>query len=110
VYAAVTLDRTGHTNEAAAFYRWCRDVAFRDDDCVDGGKGVFYQKYTTDGYKVWTSPQLDETASVPWGLYYHYLTTGDTGFLTNFYALAYQCASASSEGSCSNAQVFSAFV
>jgi GH15 family glucan-1,4-alpha-glucosidase len=109
VYAAITLDRTGHTNEAAAFYRWCRDVAFRDDDCVDGGKGVFYQKYTTDGYKVWTSPQLDETASVPWGLYYHYLTTGDAGFLTNFYTLAYQCASASSEGSCSNAQVFSAF-
>jgi GH15 family glucan-1,4-alpha-glucosidase len=109
VYAAITLDRTGHTNEAAAFYRWCRDVAFRDDDCVDGGKGVFYQKYTTDGYKVWTSPQLDETASVPWGLYYHYLTTGDAGFLTNFYALAYQCASASSEGSCSNGQVFSAF-
>ncbi len=109
VYAAITLDRTGHTNEAAAFYRWCRDVAFRDNDCVDGGLGVFYQKYTTDGYKVWTSPQLDETASIPWGLYYHYLTTGDAGFLTNFYTLAYQCASASSEGSCSNSQVFSAF-
>ncbi|HXI83336.1 MAG TPA: hypothetical protein VNL17_04505 [Verrucomicrobiae bacterium] len=109
VYAAVTLDRTGHTNEAAAFYKWCRDVAFRDDDCVDGGKGVFYQKYTTDGYKVWTSPQLDETASVPWGLYYHYLATGDGGFLTNYWNLAYQCANASSENSCSNANVFSAF-
>ena len=109
VYAAVTLDRTGHTNEAAAFYRWCRDVAFRDDDCVDGGKGVFYQKYTTDGYKVWTSPQLDETASVPWGLYYHYLATGDGKFLTNYWNLAFQCANASSENSCSNANVFSAF-
>ena len=80
VYAAITLDRTGHTNEAAAFYKWCRDIAFRDADCVDGGLGFFYQKYTTDGYKVWTSPQLDETASIPWGLYYHYLTTGDGGF------------------------------
>ncbi len=109
VYAAVTLDRTGHTNEAAAFYKWCRDIAFRDTDCVDGGLGVFYQKYTTDGYKVWTSPQLDETASIPWGLYYHYLATGDAGFLTNYYTLAYQCASASSEASCSNSQVFSSF-
>ena len=100
VYAAVTLDRTGHTNEAGAFYRWCRDVAFRDADCVDGGLGVFYQKYTTDGYKVWTSPQLDETASIPWGLYYHYLTTSDGGFLTNYWNLAFQCANASSENSC----------
>jgi GH15 family glucan-1,4-alpha-glucosidase len=106
VYAAITLDRTGHTNEAAAFYKWCRDVAFRDTDCVDGGLGFFYQKYTTDGYKVWTSPQLDETASVPWGLYYHYLATGDGGFLTNYWNLAFQCANASSETSCSNALVF----
>jgi hypothetical protein len=101
VYAAITLDRTGHTNEAAAFYHWCRDVAYRDNDsCVDGGKAPFYQKYTTDGYKVWTSPQLDETASMPWGLYYHYLTTGDGGFLTNYWNLAFQAANASSETSC----------
>ena len=106
VYAAITLDRTGHTNEAAAFYQWCRDIAFRDTDCVDGGLGIFYQKYTTDGYKVWTSPQLDETASIPWGLYYHFLATGDGTFLTNFWNLAFQCANASSENSCSNTDVY----
>ena len=100
VYAAITLDRTGHPDEAAAFYKWCRDVAFRENDCVDGGKAVFYQKYTTDGYQVWTSPQLDESASIPWGIYYHYLTTGDGAFLTNYWDLVFQTANASSENSC----------
>src|ERR1043166_4454370 len=32
VYAAITLDRTGHTKEAENFYRWLRDVAFRYPD------------------------------------------------------------------------------
>ncbi len=106
VYAAITLDRTGHTNESAAFYGWLQNTAYRDSDCVDGGKGFFYQKYTTDGYKVWTSPQLDESASVPWGMYYHYLSTGDGSFLSNYWNLAFTSINASSENSCSNSIVF----
>ena len=106
VYAAITLDRTGHTKEGGEFYKWLLDVAFRDSDCVTGGKGFFYQKYTTDGYKVWTSPQMDESASVPWGIYYHYLTIGDTAFLTNYWDLAHQAASAANESSCSNGVAF----
>ncbi|MGO9610234.1 MAG: glycosyl hydrolase family 65 protein [Verrucomicrobiia bacterium] len=95
VYAAVTLDRTAHTNEAANFYHWLRDVAYRNPDQNPGGKSFFEQKYTTDGYFVWTGAQMDETAVVPWGLYYHYLTTGDAGFVTNYYQLALQSAYAS---------------
>ncbi|HVM59329.1 MAG TPA: glycosyl hydrolase family 65 protein [Verrucomicrobiae bacterium] len=102
IYAAVTLDRTGHTNEAAAFYRWLGNAARREADCVDGGLGVFAQKYTTDGTPVWRNAQLDATASVPWGLYDHYLTTGDGSFLTDNWNLAFTSANASSETSCRN--------
>jgi len=92
VYAAITLDRTAHTNEAAGLYHWLRDGAYRNSDQNPGGKSFFMQKYTTDGYFVWTGAQLDETAVVPWGLYYHYLVTGDTNFVANYYQLALQSA------------------
>ena len=99
IYAAITLARTGHADEALAFYRWLRDTAQRDFDSGIGDKGFFYQKYSTDGYRIWTSPQVDETASVPWGIYYHYLITGDTGFLGSYWNLVYTSARASSEDS-----------
>jgi GH15 family glucan-1,4-alpha-glucosidase len=92
VYAAVTFDRTGHTNESTAFYRWLNN-AVRPSETW--GSGYFYQKYTTDGKPVWTSPQVDETASIPWGMYYHYLATGDGAFLSNNWNLAYTSARAS---------------
>ena len=87
VYAAITLDRIGYPTEAENFYRWLRDVAYRAPDCNPGGKSFFFQKYTTDGYFAWNSPQIDETASVPWGIYYHYLSTGDLGFISNYAGL-----------------------
>ncbi len=99
VYAAITLARTGHTNESAQFYHWLRDIAARDFDTGIGDKGFFYQKYSTDGYRIWTSPQVDETASVPWGVYYHYLVTGDNAFLNSYWNLVYTSARASSETS-----------
>lgn len=105
IYAAITFDRTGHTNEATGAYHWLRDVAYRDFDTGIGDKGFFYQKYTTDGYQVWTSPQIDETASAPWGIYYHYMTTGDATFLTNFWNLVYTSARASSETSSINSDL-----
>jgi GH15 family glucan-1,4-alpha-glucosidase len=95
VYAAITLDRLGYTQESESFYRWLRDVAFRNPDDNPGGKSFFFQKYTTDGYFAWNSPQIDETASVPWGAYYHYLTTKDGAFLTNYWNLVRESAYAS---------------
>jgi GH15 family glucan-1,4-alpha-glucosidase len=96
VYAAITFARTGHTNESAAFYRWLNNAQRATDAW---GPGFFYQKYTTDGVPVWQSPQVDETASIPWGLYYHYLVTGDASWATGNWSLAYTAARASSEDS-----------
>jgi GH15 family glucan-1,4-alpha-glucosidase len=98
-YAAITFARTGHTNEALNFIHFLRDVAYRDTDTGIGDKGFFYQKYTTDGYQVWTAAQVDETASVPWALFYIYSITGDSNFLTNNWNLAYTSGRASSEDS-----------
>lgn len=101
-YAAITFARNGFTNEAVKFIRFLRDFAYRDTDTGIGDKGFFYQKYTTDGYQVWTAPQVDETASVPWTLYYIYSLTGDAAFLTNNWNLAYTSARAASEDSAIN--------
>lgn len=84
VYGAVSLARTGHLAESAGVYAWMRDVCFRDNEAW--GKGFWKQKYTTDGHVVWFAPQIDETAVFPWGVYYHYLITGDIGFLSAHYA------------------------
>jgi hypothetical protein len=98
-YAAVTFDRTGHAAESAAFYRWLNNA---ERPTESWGPGFFYQKYTTDGKPVWRNPQVDETSSVPWGMYYHYLVTGDGAFLSNNWNLAYTSARASSEDSAVN--------
>ncbi|MEI6084660.1 MAG: TIM-barrel domain-containing protein [Verrucomicrobiota bacterium] len=98
-YAAITFDRVGHTNEAGAFFRWL-NTAVRPDE--PWGAGYFFQKYTTDGKRVWTNPQVDETASIPWAMYYHYLTTGNATFLTNNWGLVYTSARASSETGTNN--------
>jgi hypothetical protein len=103
IYAAVTLDRTGHTQEAAGMYRFLRDVAFRyTNDCTATGYSFFLGKYSQDGYYIWSAPELDESASVPWGLYYHYLVTGDASFLTAYANMSDQSAHAASETSCIN--------
>ena len=104
VYGAITLDRTGHPAEAAEVYRFLRDVAYRANDAW--GKGFWYQKYTTDGYIVWNSPQVDETSAVPWGAYYHYLVSGDSAFLTTNYTMVYEAARASSEDSSIDARLY----
>ena len=109
VYAAVTFARTGHLDESLGAYRWLRDVAYRETDNAVGGKAYFYQKYTTDGWAVWTSPQLDESASVPWGIWFHYQMTGDQNFLNSYWNLAYTTARASSENSGINPDVKSVY-
>jgi hypothetical protein len=104
VWAAITLDRTGHTAESAEVYRFLRDVAYRANDAW--GQGFWYQKYTTDGYIVWSAPQVDETSAVPWGAWYHYLVTGDTAFLTQNYTMVYEAGRASSEDSGIDTRLF----
>lgn len=103
VYAAITFNRTGHPEEAAAFYRWLNNAERPNESW---GKGFFYQKYTTDGKPVWRAPQVDETASIPWGMYYHYLVTGDGAFLSNNWNLAYTSARASSEDSAADVRLY----
>jgi len=98
LYAAVTLDRTGHHAEAEAVYAFLRDVCYRDEE-EPGRKGFWYQKYTTNGYIVWNAPQVDETACVPWAAFYHYKATGDLAFLNNYYTMIYEAARAASEDS-----------
>ncbi len=109
IYAAVTFARTGHTNEAAQVYHWLNDVAQRASDSTVGGTSYFYQKYTTDGYPVWTAAQLDESASAPWGLWYYYQITGDSAFLNKYWNLAYTSIRAASENSGINSQVISEY-
>jgi GH15 family glucan-1,4-alpha-glucosidase len=83
VYGAVCMARTGHIAESAGVYQWMRDVCFRGNE--SWGKGFWKQKYTTDGYVVWSAPQIDETAVFPWGVYYHWQATGDNAFLASHY-------------------------
>jgi GH15 family glucan-1,4-alpha-glucosidase len=96
-YAAVTLARTGHFAESAEVYRFLRDVAYRASE--SWGKAFWYQKYTTDGYIVWNAPQVDETSCVPWGVYFHYLMTGDGSFLATNWPMVREAALASSSDS-----------
>jgi hypothetical protein len=83
VYAAVTLARTGHLTEARKVYDWMKNTTYRDFEAW-GRKGFWKQKYSTDGYVIWGAPQIDETAVFPWGVYYQYLMTGDTGMLNSY--------------------------
>lgn len=104
VYAAITLARTGHFFESSEVYRFLREVAFRASE--SWGKGFFYQKYSTDGYIIWSAPQVDETAAVPWGVWNYFRTTGDTAFLNQNYVMAYDAARASSEDSSLDSRLY----
>jgi GH15 family glucan-1,4-alpha-glucosidase len=98
VWAAITLARAGHNAEAREIFRFLRDIAYRD---MEGWarKGFWKQKYTTDGYTVWGSPQVDETSCYPWGARYLYEVTGDLQFLVDHYNAVYDAAISSSQDS-----------
>jgi hypothetical protein len=102
-WAAITLARAGHVDEAREIYRFLRDVAYRDNEAGGapffGAKGFWKQKYTTDGYTVWNAPQVDETSCYPWGVRFVYDVTGDVTFLDDHYAEVWQAAIASSHDS-----------
>ena len=83
VYAAITLARTGHLAEAEGVYSYMKNTTYRDFEGW-GRKGFWKQKYSTDGYVIWGSPQIDETAVFPWGVWYQYRMTNDVGVLTRY--------------------------
>jgi hypothetical protein len=64
-----------------------------------GRKGFWKQKYSTDGYTIWGTPQVDETSCYPWGIKYIYDVTGDVTFLDDHYDEVYEAAIASSQDS-----------
>lgn len=97
-WAAITLARTGHIDEAKEIFRFLRDIAYRDTEGWSR-KGFWKQKYTTDGYTVWGTPQVDETSCYPWGVRYLYDMTGDLQFLLDHYDEVYEAAVASSQDS-----------
>ncbi|MBZ0171089.1 MAG: hypothetical protein K8E66_01790, partial [Phycisphaerales bacterium] len=97
-WAAITLARTGHVDEAKNIFGFLRDIAYRDVEGW-GRKGFWKQKYTTDGYTIWGTPQVDETSCYPWGIRYIYDVTGDVSFLEDHYDEVYEAAIASSQDS-----------
>ncbi|MCA9310456.1 MAG: hypothetical protein KDA21_04570, partial [Phycisphaerales bacterium] len=96
-WAAITLARAGHMPEAHGIVDFLTDVAYRDPE--PWGLGFWKQKYTTDGYTVWASPQVDETSCFPWMLRYMYETEGDVSLLADNYVPVFEAARAMSENS-----------
>lgn len=90
-WAAITLARTGHVDGATEAMRFLRDVAYRDNESW-GRKGWWKQKYTTDGYQVWTAPQIDETSCYPWAAKFIYDVTGDVAWLADHYDEVWEAA------------------
>lgn len=102
VYGAVTLDKAGLPDVAERVYDWLWNVAKRDTSTNDiGSDGVhhryWYQKYTMDGEPEWWNPQVDETAIIPWGAWYHYQMTGDPNFITDYDDLVKEAGTVASE-------------
>jgi len=102
VYGAVTMDKVGLHSVAEQVYSWLWNIAERDTVTNDiDSDGLYYrfwyQKYTMDGNREWINPQIDETAIIPWGAWYHYQQTGDSVFLTNYKDLVKEAGLVSSE-------------
>jgi hypothetical protein len=81
MWAAVTLARTGHVEEARKAIDWMREISYRDFEAW-GRKGFWKQKCTTDGFTVWGAPQIDGTAVFPWALQWVDDVYGDTAYLS----------------------------
>ena len=84
MWAAVTLARAGHVEEARKAVDWMRESSYRDFEPW-GRKGFWKQKCTTDGFTVWGAPQIDGTAVFPWAVKYLDDVTGDTAYLATNY-------------------------
>lgn len=102
IYAAMTLDRAGIHDLPERYYDWLWNTAERDTATNDiGNDGVYYrfwyQKYTMDGIREWEQPQVDQTASIPFGVKLHYDLTGDSAFRSTYYPMVKEAALVSSQ-------------
>lgn len=85
-YVAYTLDRCGFHNEAERFYKWCQRAQERE--------GGLYQRYYIEARlqgPCWSS-QIDEIATVIWGIGKHFDLTGDYNFLKAMWSTVKQAA------------------
>lgn len=87
VFGAMTLDQAGIREYAGPMYGFLNSLARMT-------AGNWYQKYMLDGTPQWTQPQADETAIIPYGLYQHYLQTGDRTFLDTYWQMTQNASAA----------------
>ena len=79
-YASLALDRSGYHEEAGRFYLWCKEAQDRS--------GVLHQRYFSSPELIGPAwgpawgEEIDETASVLWGMTEHLRLTRDRGFLS----------------------------
>lgn len=77
-YASLALDRCGYHEEAGRFYLWCTEAQDRS--------GVLHQRYFSSPELIGPAwgpawgEEIDETASVLWGMAEHLRLTRDRGF------------------------------
>src|SRR5260370_480033 len=77
-YVAYALDRCGYNQDAAAFYKWCKDV-----QQPDGGWAQRYHVEKSPGPS-W-GEQEDQCATILWGIGQHHNLTKDEEFLSDMW-------------------------
>ena len=77
-YVAYALDRCGYHQDAAAFYKWCKEV-----QQPDGGWAQRYHIEKSPGPN-W-GEQEDQCATILWGIGQHHLLTKDEEFLAEMW-------------------------
>jgi glucoamylase len=79
-YIAYAFDRCGFHQESKKFYKWCKRA--------QEPEGGLYQRYFIEARirgPCWSS-QIDEIATVIWGIGKHFDLTGDRGFLESLWS------------------------
>ncbi len=79
VFEAWALDRCGYSEEAHRFYRWCRRTQMHE--------GLWYQNHYTDGRRHWAGIQVDQVATVVWGVWQHFELNHDREFLVEMWPM-----------------------
>ena len=77
--AAIALDAAGHPEEASKYWRWMASV--------QGADGTWKTTYSAwDGsYLSFVEPEYDSVGSFLYGVYRHYVASGDTAFLNDLW-------------------------
>jgi glucoamylase len=80
IYVAYALDRCGFHEETEKFYKWCKRAQEKE--------GGLYQRYYIEARirgPCWSS-QIDEVATVIWGIGKHFDLTGNHGFIKSMWS------------------------